>query len=263
VAIADVFAAFTAPRAYRPALSCDEAHALLREGRATQFDPRLIDLFSGVFPDAAAALAAADAASAAEGAGLAATLPNAARRAWTEIREASQEARSAAFTDALTGLANARHLAAALPRELEATQRSGGSLSVLMIDLDGFKAINDGHGHLQGDAALQTVACLLRQCVRDGTTVCRYAGDEFVLVLPGTTREQASRVADRLRERVDGCRVPGTELRIGLSIGIASFPEDGGEARALLDAADRQMYADKSSRKCRSSSPPGQPANIG
>ena len=75
VAIADVFGALTAPRAYRPALSCDEAHALLREGRGTQFDPRLIDLFSAIFPAVAAALAASDTAGAADGAGLAATRP--------------------------------------------------------------------------------------------------------------------------------------------------------------------------------------------
>jgi diguanylate cyclase (GGDEF)-like protein/putative nucleotidyltransferase with HDIG domain len=203
VAIADVFDALTAARPYRKALSYEEAHAVIREGRGTQFDPQLVETFSEIFPALMAALTAADTAGATDGAESPPWDPSHHGRVWSEIRVAAQEARSIAFTDSLTGLANARHLAAALPRELEATQRGGDALSVLMIDLDDFKAINDGHGHLRGDAALQAVARALQESVRGGSTVCRYAGDEFVIVLPGANRDQAVQVAERLRDRMD------------------------------------------------------------
>lgn len=247
VAIADAFDSLTAPRPYRKALSFDAAHAILRASSGTQFDPRLVELFSAIFPELRQILEEA-AAPGANG-GRSAASPPASEEVWDQIRVASQEAQSAAFTDPLTGVRNARHLAIALPRELEAAQREGRALSVLMIDLDGFKAINDGHGHLIGDAALQRVARLLEEAVRQDSTVCRYAGDEFVVLLPGVAFRQTRRVMDRLRAQLEGCCVPGTQIPVGLSLGSATFPQDGRDPRELLHAADRRMYADKASRK--------------
>jgi len=256
VAIADAFDALTAPRPYRKALGFDEAHAIIRAGSGTQFDPRLVETFSAIFPDLVAVFAdATEPGTSREGAG--ASEPAAHKEVWAQIRVASQEAQSVAFTDLLTGLANARHLANALPHELEAAQREGRSLSVLMIDLDGFKEINDGHGHLTGDAALQRVARLLEEAVRKGSTVCRYAGDEFVVLLPATAGEQARDVMDRLCAQVERCCVPGTQIPIRLSIGSATFPQDGREPQELLHAADRSMYADKSRRKAQLLAPIG------
>jgi diguanylate cyclase (GGDEF)-like protein/putative nucleotidyltransferase with HDIG domain len=248
VSLADMFDALTSPRPYRDPLSYDEAHAAVCAESGTRFDPRVVDAFTAIFPTLVAALKATDT-GARRGLESCGRSEPAWGYVWDEIRGASREALSLAFTDPLTGLANARHLEAALHRAVHEARRDGGTLALLMIDLDGFKAINDGFGHLAGDAALQMVARVLSAELREGTTVCRYAGDEFVVLLSGCTRERAERVADRLRQRVSACLVPGTTCRVSLSVGLACFPEDATDVRALLAAADGQMYAEKSQRK--------------
>jgi len=247
LAIADVFDSLTTDRPYRPALSFEEAHAEIRAGSGTHFDPKLVEVFSEALPELIAAWRAGETGNAVEPAA------GASPEIWKTIHGASRESLSLAFTDGLTGLSNQRHLAAALSREITLARRTARPFSLVVIDLDGFKAINDTFGHRAGDEALQMVARVLLSEVREGSTVSRTGGDEFVLLLPGTSADHARRVVDRLRERVIACVVPGTNRRVGLSAGIATFPEDGEEATHLMDAADRAMYADKAAR--RSSSP--------
>jgi diguanylate cyclase (GGDEF)-like protein len=154
-----------------------------------------------------------------------------------------------AITDSLTGLPNLRHLMTLLDRELPVAQRAGRPLSLLLLDVDNFQAVNDDCGHLKGDEVLQFVAARLQSVVREGSTVCRYAGDEFIVVLPETAPGEAAIVAARLEGCLGDWESPAADVRIGLSVGLASFPEDGTEIRSLLYAADQDMYQAKSRHK--------------
>ncbi|MDA0180811.1 diguanylate cyclase [Solirubrobacter phytolaccae] len=164
----------------------------------------------------------------------------------TERVEQNRRTRHEADHDALTGLANRR----ALERTLEAALGRAGARSravgVVMLDLDGFKAINDTRGHAAGDLALREVAARLRRCVRERDLVARLGGDEFVVVL--TDLERAGAVAEAV-ERVREALVPAfEEMELGAAIGVALYPSDGGTAEDLLAHADRAMYVDKGAR---------------
>jgi diguanylate cyclase (GGDEF)-like protein len=158
-----------------------------------------------------------------------------------------------AFTDPLTGLANSRCLVRHLERLMHATTLPGRAadshFSVVMLDLDRFKEVNDTLGHLRGDDLLRQVAEKLMGVARAGDVVCRYAGDEFVLLLPETGREPAERAAVRVREAIDGIPAIDGLVKVGASVGVASFPEDGNTGRTLIHVADRRMYEDKFRRK--------------
>jgi len=165
--------------------------------------------------------------------------------------ERDRRTRHEAETDALTGLANRRALERTLEAALRRAQTRTRAVGVIMLDLDGFKAINDTHGHARGDAALQEVAQRLRRCVRERDLVARPGGDEFVVVLSdvggfsGAVRDTVDRIRDALAEPF---AVDGTPMELRAAIGVASYPEDGGDNTALLAHADRRMYADKSAR---------------
>jgi diguanylate cyclase (GGDEF)-like protein/putative nucleotidyltransferase with HDIG domain len=158
-----------------------------------------------------------------------------------------------AFSDPLTGLANSRCLVRHLDRLMHMARRPvspGENLfSVVMLDLDRFKEVNDTLGHLCGDDLLRQVADRLTSLARAGDIVCRYAGDEFVVLLPGAGRDQAERVAFRAREAIDTLPAVDGKVKIGASVGVASFPDDGGEGRTLINVADRRMYEDKFQRR--------------
>jgi diguanylate cyclase (GGDEF)-like protein len=116
------------------------------------------------------------------------------------------------------------------------------------MDLDGFKGVNDRHGHQAGDFVLRRLAAILCDALRTGDTVCRYAGDEFVALLPETTVEEAEAVLSRLKERVraTGHELPdGTVVKVGISVGAAAFPDDGSSLEELIHRADKAMYRDK------------------
>ena len=121
-----------------------------------------------------------------------------------------------------------------------------------MLDLDGFKAINDTHGHAAGDEALREVARRLRRCVRERDLVARLGGDEFVVVLTDLGGALAARCSDsieRIREALaEPIAFDGTQLGLGAAIGVATFPADGGDAADLLAHADRGMYVAKGAR---------------
>jgi diguanylate cyclase (GGDEF)-like protein len=159
------------------------------------------------------------------------------------LRVARAEALS--VTDDLTQLYNSRFLNDALRKETKRAMRSGWPLSLLFIDLDGFKRINDAHGHLLGSRALIEAAAVIRGSARETDIVARFGGDEFAILLPETGMEGAQSVARRLRDRIQryvflADRSPGN--RITASIGLATLPDVADTAEGLLQAADAAMY---------------------
>jgi diguanylate cyclase (GGDEF)-like protein len=121
----------------------------------------------------------------------------------------------------------------------------------IMIDVDGFKAVNDGYGHPTGDAALASVAGVIRAHVREGDFCARYGGDEFVVVLPGCDRAAGETRGAELQHAVDALQLPSPEgtLRLGISVGVSAFPADGDTMPSLIAVADRRMYLDKAGRR--------------
>jgi diguanylate cyclase (GGDEF)-like protein len=153
------------------------------------------------------------------------------------------------MTDPLTGVPNRRHLFARLEHELARAQRYGSQLSILMVDIDYFKRLNDLAGHRAGDETLRRVADLLRGKVRKVDTLARYGGEEFMLVLPQTSKADAHEVAEKLRRAVADApflAVPGLPLgHVTISIGVSCYPVDASEQDLLVDCADSALYASK------------------
>ncbi|MEJ1961681.1 MAG: diguanylate cyclase [Gammaproteobacteria bacterium] len=150
--------------------------------------------------------------------------------------------------DPLTGLYNRRFLDECIDRELSASLRSGSPLSVLMLDLDHFKQFNDTFGHQCGDHALRDVAATLNRAVRRSDIVCRFGGEELVVLLPGTSSEQACVVAEKLRVDVERLVIRHHDEVLGgltMSIGAATSPGQGRSSTELLRAADVALYAAK------------------
>lgn len=163
-----------------------------------------------------------------------------------------QRAEALSVTDDLTGLSNSRYLNLVLRREEKRSVRSGKPLSVLFIDMDGFKTVNTNHGHLLGSKALVEAAHVIRGCSRETDVVARFGGDEFSLILPDTGREGAMAVAERIRDRLRAfafLEEEGLSLHLTASIGIATLPDITGTAEELLKAADSAMYHVKDSGK--------------
>jgi diguanylate cyclase (GGDEF)-like protein len=157
-------------------------------------------------------------------------------------REASL--RADALTDSLTGLANYRSLAESLEREIERARRYRQPLSLIMLDLDHLKTINDEHGHDAGDHAIRLVAQVLKAAVRSFEVVARQGGDEFAVLLPNTNAQEAERLAERLRSEVASRSVEGVSL--SASIGVASRdPTRDLDAKTLVKASDEALYRAK------------------
>ena len=147
-----------------------------------------------------------------------------------------------AVTDGLTQLANRRSFDRSLDRELQRATRTDGRLSVVLLDIDHFKSLNDTHGHLAGDNVLRDIAAALAECGREYDTIARYGGEEFAAVLPGCSSALAVQVAERLRRAVE--EAP-TEVPVTASCGVATYPYDGADVESLLGAADRALYTAK------------------
>jgi diguanylate cyclase (GGDEF)-like protein len=163
-----------------------------------------------------------------------------------------QRAEALAVIDDLTRLYNSRFLHQALRRESKRALRQGRPMSLLFVDLDGFKQINDTYGHLAGSKALVEVGAVLRGSARETDVVARFGGDEFALVLPETNLEGALAVAARLRNRLATTRFlasDGASVQLTASIGVATLPDAAGSAEELLRAADKAMYRVKASGK--------------
>ncbi len=170
----------------------------------------------------------------------------------TELVDARERIASLAFNDALTGLANRTSLGAALDHALQIAHRHERNLAIVFIDLDGFKQINDAHGHDIGDRLLIEFANRLRACLRTSDFVSRIGGDEFVVLLEEIRdKSHVEAVAHKLLAEIEQphALVAGENLRITASIGISMYPEDGGDARALMKNADTAMYRAKEKGK--------------
>lgn len=166
---------------------------------------------------------------------------------------AHDETRRLSVTDPLTGAGNFRHLSTTLARETERAQRFKRPLSVLMLDLDHFKSVNDTLGHSFGDAVLREFARRLQTCVREVDTVARYGGEEFTVILPETDAEGAARVAARIVEvvREEPFIVGRSSRRVTVSVGVASFPGHGRTGAEVMRSADAALYAAKNAGRDR------------
>ncbi|HJX91256.1 MAG TPA: diguanylate cyclase [Pyrinomonadaceae bacterium] len=164
-----------------------------------------------------------------------------------------EKTRESALIDPLTDLPNARSFYMMLEQRIAECQRlNRESLAVLCMDIDDFKVINDKYGHSIGDRLLASVAAVLRRELRQMDMLARYAGDEFVTIMPMASSAMATTVADRMRNAVEEQLFsvrPGTMIGLGLSVGFAAFPDDGETTEELLTAAARNMQRNKHARK--------------
>lgn len=160
--------------------------------------------------------------------------------------DAEREARR----DSLTGLWNARAFQEAVNHLVARSQLERLPFSVLFLDVDHFKGVNDRHGHVTGSRLLVEIAAVLQHCLREGDVLARYGGDEFTVLLPEVDTEVAFKVAERIRETIAMHRFlvsSGATLPITVCVGVASFPRHARDAQAILDMADRAMYIGKGS----------------
>ena len=166
------------------------------------------------------------------------------------MRHAESETR--ALTDPMTNLPNARSLQTQFEREVARANRKANVFQVLMLDLDGFKAVNDTFGHKVGDLMLKKLAAILREQLRDYDFLARYAGDEFVAIIPETSGEAVLELCERMESAVKAFRLPienGEFASVGISIGAAAYPHQGETLEKVLIAADKAMYATKAAHK--------------
>ena len=170
-------------------------------------------------------------------------------------------AENRALTDALTGLPNSRAVHDTLKRMVAQASRTLMPLSVIMVDLDHFKKINDTLGHERGDEALAAAGDALGSTARASDFVGRYGGEEFLVLLPSTDHQGALELAEKLRVAISLLRVPGTEQFMSASCGVATYPDDAPDPDRLLRLADRGLYHAKSAGRNRVESAGHDPAD--
>ncbi len=170
------------------------------------------------------------------------------KTAYDRLTLANQQLKEMATTDALTGLANRRAFTERLSVEVDRVKRTGKPLSLVFVDLDHFKRLNDTLGHLEGDAALMQVAGILGEGRRGADLVARYGGEEFAVLLPDTAHAEALLVAERLRRAAEAAGLPA---KCTLSAGVATLPEHAATGIALIDRADEALYAAKNAGRNR------------
>jgi two-component system cell cycle response regulator len=163
--------------------------------------------------------------------------------------ERYHQAKERAFVDDVTGAYNARYLFTALDHEIRRAERYGTQLTLLFLDIDRFKLVNDHHGHLVGSRTLRRLSEVLAQCIRQVDTLARYGGDEFTILLVDTSLEKGLQIAERIRASVARAVFETrstTPLQVTVSIGVAAFPMHGRTPETLIDMADKAMYRSKS-----------------
>ncbi|HEX8249310.1 MAG TPA: diguanylate cyclase [Pyrinomonadaceae bacterium] len=169
------------------------------------------------------------------------------------------ETESRALTDPMTGLPNARSLQMQFENEIARARRNGSEFQVLMLDLDGFKAVNDTFGHKVGDVLLREISKVMRGQLRDYDFLSRYAGDEFVIIVPEMSNEGVRELCQRMEKAVCDFVLPvgdGRFAQVGVSLGAAAYPRAGDTLDQIIVAADQAMYAVKAARKRKRSQPP-------
>ncbi len=211
------------PQVLTAAARGGECLALIAGGRDTPFTPEETELFRILILQGEAAL---------------------------KNLELFEEIKSLAIRDGLTGLYNYRHFWEVLAHEVEQSRRYRTPLSLLFLDLDNFKVINDAVGHSHGDLVLKALTEFLQGALRHADVVCRYGGEEFVVLLPRTQLGQAMKLAERLRQKISRMVVPLPEMDVQftVSIGVAGL-SPGIEGEALVEAADAAMYRAKKAGK--------------
>jgi diguanylate cyclase (GGDEF)-like protein len=168
-----------------------------------------------------------------------------------DITEARERIENLAQTDAMTGLFNLRMFNEIWQREHRNCERTAGTYSLLLIDIDKLKDINDTFGHEAGNSAITLVAQCLQRSIRGTDTAARFGGDEFAVLLPGASAEVAESVVKRIRHNVYKTTLDlrSRMIRCSVSIGVVNFPKDGRDQRDLISTADRNMYRDKELRR--------------
>jgi diguanylate cyclase (GGDEF)-like protein len=156
-----------------------------------------------------------------------------------------ESAKQLAYLDGLTGIFNRRFFEMRIVEELERANRYKSQLSVIMLDIDNFKRLNDEFGHLLGDEVLRQVSAILQQHLRKGDVVCRFGGEEFAVLLPQANSESAMEVADKLRRAIEAFHFPGVPRPVTVSAGTAHFPEFGETRDEVVSAADSALYLAK------------------
>lgn len=169
------------------------------------------------------------------------------RRAEREVLALQEQLREQSIRDPLTGLHNRRYMEDALERELLVAQRQGKPVSVVIVDVDHFKSINDRHGHLAGDEVLRGVAETMKRLARASDIFCRYGGEEFLLVLPGLAADEAGARAEKIRQALAATPIESGQAAITLtaSFGVAACPLHGQSAEELVARADQALYQAK------------------
>ena len=227
--IADVYDALTTQRSYKQAFSHLEAMEIMRRDSGRQFDPQLFAKFEELVRRGTV------------------NLPRTTETKGPTRRTGSQDAVAVSEDDDLTGALVRRAFVNVTSAVLAERRRTGAPVSLLVIDVDQFKSVNDKYGHLTGDDALRLVAGVVREHLRPGQYAGRYAGDEFVVLLPALAGDAACAVADRIRTTVGTMDIPLREspqqsMHVTLSIGVATAPIHGDSFETLFTAADRALF---------------------
>ncbi len=169
----------------------------------------------------------------------------------THLEELSQRLRNMAYRDAVTGLYNHRYFREQLQHEVERSSRYGTPLSLVLLDMNNFKGVNDRYGHFMGDRFLGMVGEVIARQVRSSDVGARYGGDEFVIILPSTTLEEAHATAEKLSAAVSACAAmtsSGDPVQLGISFGVASCPDEASTPSSLIEKADARLYEAKAVR---------------
>jgi diguanylate cyclase (GGDEF)-like protein len=169
----------------------------------------------------------------------------------SHLEELSQRLRNMAYRDAVTGLYNHRYFREQLAHEIERSLRYGEPLSLILLDMNNFKEVNDRYGHFMGDRFLGLVGEVVDRQIRASDVGARYGGDEFVIILPSTPRAEAERAAEKLSDAVANCAAmtaTGETVQLGISFGVATCAEDARTSSDLIEAADARLYEVKRKR---------------
>lgn len=161
--------------------------------------------------------------------------------------EALENLNEQATHDPLTGVFNRRYMDRILPDGISLSRQNGSTLGVLMADVDHFKQVNDVYGHKAGDLVLQSITKIFKKCVRAADVVCRYGGEEFVIIMPGVTLSTLSKTAEEIRSKCQAMSLTydEQEIKVTVSLGIAAYPQHGSHADEILVHADAALYCAK------------------